>query len=67
MALYRIGELGEVDVPQYLYRIRNQIAHGKHRVLAGGSGRFFEDVAWALPVVKLLARVAIEETLPGEV
>ena len=61
MALHRIGELGEVDVPQYLYRIRNQIAHGKHRALAGGSGRFFEDVSWALPVVKLLARVAIEE------
>lgn len=60
MAIYRIEESGESDVPQYLYRIRNQIAHGKSRVLAGGSGRFFEDVAWALPVVKLLARVAIE-------
>jgi len=55
-AIYRIEKLGESDVPQHLYRIKNQIAHGKHRVLAGGSGRFFEDVAWALPVVKLLAR-----------
>jgi hypothetical protein len=45
MALYRIGKLGENDVPQHLYRIRNQIAHGKYRVLAGGNGRFFEDVA----------------------
>lgn len=44
----------------YLYSIRNSLAHGKTGVLMGGHGSGFERAARALPVVKLLARVAVE-------
>lgn len=63
MMFHRLRESGIHDVPEYLYSLRNRIAHGKSHVLAGGSGRFFEEVIWALPVVKLIARVAVEDPL----
>jgi hypothetical protein len=50
------------DAPPYLYGIRNSIAHGKHNIVTGHSGERFERAARALPVVKLLARMAVEPT-----
>lgn len=47
-------------VANHLRDIRNSLAHGKRQTLAGNFGARFNDVAWALPVVKLLARIAIE-------
>jgi hypothetical protein len=51
---------GVADVPRYLYKIRNSLAHGKTDVLAHGRGEAFQDAARALPIVKLLARMAVE-------
>jgi hypothetical protein len=61
-ALDEIGALEAEDeaVAWYLYRIRNSIAHGKHDVLTGRSDDRFARAARALPVVKLLARMAVE-------
>lgn len=58
--LSRLATEGIDDVPQHLYRIRNSLAHGKTDVLVGGHGSGFETAARALPIVKLLARVAVE-------
>jgi hypothetical protein len=51
---------GISDVPWYLYDIRNSIAHGKSNVLHARSGERFVRTARALPLVKLLARIAVE-------
>ena len=48
------------DAPAYLYRIRNSIAHGKNNIVTGHSGERFERAARALPLVELLARMAVE-------
>ncbi len=63
-ALDEIAALNDTGqaIPNYLYRIRNSIAHGKHDILTGGSGQAFERAARALPVLKLLARMAVEPT-----
>jgi hypothetical protein len=60
LELGRLNAAGIADIPAYLYRIRNSLAHGKTGILAGGHGPAFEAVARALPIVKLLARVAVE-------
>ncbi len=51
---------GEADLPSYLYRIRNSVAHGKRDTLTGHDGERFERAARALPIVKLLARIAVD-------
>lgn len=63
-ALDEIAALAEdgQTAPTYLYGIRNSIAHGKHNILTGPSGERFERAGRALPVVKLLARMAVEPT-----
>jgi hypothetical protein len=58
--LQRLAEAGVSDVPHHLYRIRNSLAHGKIDVLAGANGAGFQTAARALPIVKLLARRAVE-------
>lgn len=50
-----------VDVATHLYRLRNSLAHGKHDVLVSDRGSRFEQAARALPIVKLLARIAVED------
>lgn len=60
LELDRLAATGVADVPERLYRIRNSLAHGKTDVLAGGHGAGFDAAARALPIVKLLARVAVE-------
>lgn len=49
-----------VDVPQYLYELRNGLAHGKRKLLTSGNLGALESIARAVPIVKLLARLAIE-------
>jgi len=65
-AVDEIGELGlddpDVDLAGYLYKIRNSLAHGKHEALTTGRGEEFMAAARALPIVKLLARMAVEQT-----
>lgn len=58
--LNRLRLEGIVDVPTHLYAIRNSLAHGKHGVLTPSDPARFESAARALPVVKLLARLAVE-------
>jgi len=48
------------DVPRYLYDLRNGIAHGKANTIIGSDSYRLADVGRALPIVKLLARLAIE-------
>ena len=49
-----------LDVAQYLYQIRNSLAHGKARGLHPRHPARFAEAAHALPIVKLLARIAVE-------
>lgn len=55
-----VAARGVTDVPKYLYNIRNSLAHGKTGVLAHGRGEAFQKAARALPIVKLLARMAVD-------
>jgi hypothetical protein len=59
--LLRLANAGVPDVPRYLYEIRNSLAHGKHDILTPADSTRFVDAARALPVVKLLARLAVEQ------
>jgi hypothetical protein len=52
--------VGSGDVPEHLYRIRNSLAHGKHEVLTARHADRFVSAARALPIVKLLARIAVD-------
>ena len=58
--LLRLTQAGVTDLPRYLYDIRNSLAHGKHNVLTPSDPARFENAARALPIVKLLARLAVE-------
>jgi hypothetical protein len=58
--LQRLAADGVSDVPAYLYMIRNCLAHGKHDILTSSDPARFEDAARALPIIKLLARIAVE-------
>lgn len=58
--LARLATEGVTDVPAYLYRIRNSLAHGKRNTLHARRREGFERAVRALPVVKLLARLAVE-------
>lgn len=59
LELARLADVG-ADAPRHLYGLRNGLAHGKHDVIAGLPGTSVEDVLRALPLVKLLARMAVE-------
>lgn len=54
----RLNRVG-MDVPAHLYSIRNALAHGKDNVLTVSHGERFADATAALPIVKLLARIAV--------
>lgn len=58
--LQRLGAAGVADVPSYLYRIRNSLAHGRVDVLTHADGPAVVATVRALPLVKLLARSAVE-------
>lgn len=58
--LDRLRAEGVDDVSAYLYGIRNRLAHGKRDIIAGTASGGFQDTARVLPIVKLLARVAVE-------
>jgi hypothetical protein len=58
--LSALDGVGVNDVPRYLYDIRNSLAHGKTNTLHLGSGSRFGAAVRALPIVKLLARIAVE-------
>jgi hypothetical protein len=58
--LQNLRNQGVGDIPRHLYRIRNSLAHGKSDVLATGHGERFQAAARALPIVKLLARMAVD-------
>lgn len=47
-------------IAAYLYAIRNSLAHGKTQVRVGDFGPGVKETAAALPIVKLLARLAVE-------
>lgn len=49
------------DVPAHLYALRNGLVHGKTDVVVSGRGDPFLNAARALPIVKLLARMAVSE------
>jgi hypothetical protein len=49
-----------IDAVDRLYRIRNSLAHGKVDVLLPDDGEPFHAALRALPIVKLLARIAVE-------
>lgn len=51
---------GVGDIPGYLYGMRNSLAHGKTNTLHLRSGDRFGRAVRALPIVKLLARLAVE-------
>jgi hypothetical protein len=62
-ALQEIAALrqqGVADVSDHLYRLRNSLAHGKKDVLSSPRSQRFELAVRALPIVKLLARMAVE-------
>jgi hypothetical protein len=54
------GVTAPPEVARYLRELRNALAHGKHGVLVGDYGSQLAEVAEALPIVKLLARLAVE-------
>jgi hypothetical protein len=58
--LRRLATEGIAAVPEYLYKIRNSLAHGKHDVLTSPHGERFVTAGRALPILKLLARIAVE-------
>jgi hypothetical protein len=56
----RLSAAGITDLADYLYDIRNSLAHGKHRALTARHVHRFEDAGRALVIVRLLARIAVE-------
>lgn len=58
--LDRLGREKIPDVARHLYQIRNSLAHGKAAVLHPREAIRFAEAARALPIVKLLARIAVE-------
>ncbi|MFF2787519.1 methylamine utilization protein MauJ [Streptomyces sp. NPDC058049] len=62
-ALGRIEALrtAAIDIPKHLYALRNGLAHGKQDLILNDLGPSVDAVAADLPVVKLLARMAVEK------
>lgn len=61
-ALGRVEALltADIGVPAHLYALRNGLAHGKQDLILNDLGPSVDAVAADLPVVKLLARMAVE-------
>lgn len=59
-ALRSRGMVSDEEVAEHLYAIRNTLAHGRRDPRVGDFGTSVEEVARALPIVKLLARIAVE-------
>ena len=60
LELKQLRARGVRDVPGYLYDIRNSVAHGTRNVATPRHAGQLMKAARALPVVKLLARMAID-------
>ncbi|AQT73250.1 methylamine utilization protein MauJ [Streptomyces sp. fd1-xmd] len=62
-ALGRIEALrtADIGIPEHLYALRNGLAHGKQDLILNDLGPSVDAVAADLPVVKLLARMAVEK------
>jgi hypothetical protein len=58
--LQKGGITSDEQVARYLYNLRNALAHGKHGPLVGDYGSQLGEVAAALPLLKLAARIAVE-------
>lgn len=58
--LQKVGISSDEQVARYLYNVRNALAHGKHDPLVGDYGSQLGEVAAALPLLKLAARMAVE-------
>ncbi|WP_423833631.1 hypothetical protein [Streptomyces manipurensis] len=50
-----------IDAPKHLYALRNGLGHGKQDLILNDLGPSVDAVAADLPVVKLLARMAVEK------
>ncbi|MEU3620407.1 methylamine utilization protein MauJ [Streptomyces sp. NPDC006872] len=50
-----------VDIAKHLYAIRNGLAHGKKDLILNDFGNTVDAVAADLPLLKLLARIAVEQ------
>jgi len=59
-ALRSRGLASDREIGEHLYAIRNSLAHGRRATRVGDFGTSVEEVARALPIVKLLARIVIE-------
>lgn len=59
-ALRRRGVASDREIAEHLYAIRNSLAHGRREPRVGDFSTSVEEVASALSVAKLLARLAIE-------
>lgn len=60
-AQLRSPKLLPADLAKRLYAHRNGIAHGKSNVAQGGNRDGYFEIARDLPIVKLLARLAISD------
>lgn len=54
------GAMSDEDIANYLYALRNSLAHGKRGPRVSDFGTSAEEAASALSIVKLLARIAVE-------
>jgi hypothetical protein len=54
-------ELPDEAVAKRLCDVRNALAHGKHHALTNPHGQGFDEAVASLPIVKLLARIAVED------
>ncbi|MER7696749.1 methylamine utilization protein MauJ [Streptomyces sp. NPDC096095] len=50
----------DIEIPAHLYALRNGLAHGKQDLVLNDFGPGVDAVAAELPLVKLLARIAVE-------
>ncbi|MGP3737590.1 methylamine utilization protein MauJ (plasmid) [Streptomyces sp. GDS52] len=50
-----------IDTARHLYAIRNGLAHGKQDLILNDFGNAVDAVAADLPLLKLLARIAVEQ------
>ncbi|MGX1548294.1 hypothetical protein [Streptomyces adustus] len=50
-----------IDIARHLYAIRNGLAHGKQDLILNNLGNAVDAVAADLPLLKLLARMAVEQ------
>lgn len=51
-----------INIPLHLYDLRNGLAHGKTGTISSVGQTEFQQVVSALPILKLAARISVEET-----